>query len=175
VLLDRLSHQGGLVGNSTSLQTTNLPTAALTRYTSGVGVWVFAEIYSSIGLTAADLSITYTNQDGTGSRTGRLVAVGSSLSQSNTALPIALQAGDTGVRSVESVQFATAPGSAGNWGITLAKPLLMIPAPNGPGRADLLSMVGLFSEILDDACLVLANISNGNITDQQAVLHLGEF
>jgi hypothetical protein len=35
LLCDRLSHQGGLAGNVATSQTTNLATAALTRYTSG--------------------------------------------------------------------------------------------------------------------------------------------
>jgi len=34
-ICDRVSHQGGLSGIVTTAQTTNLPTAALTRYTSG--------------------------------------------------------------------------------------------------------------------------------------------
>ena len=35
-LCDRLSHQGGLSGTVTTAQTTNLPTAALTRNTDGI-------------------------------------------------------------------------------------------------------------------------------------------
>ena len=48
IIADRLSHQGGLSGTVTTAQTTNLGTAALTRYTSGIGVMAGLEIRRSV-------------------------------------------------------------------------------------------------------------------------------
>ena len=69
LLCDRLSHQGGLSGTTTGAQTTNLPTAALTRYTSGVDVFLGVEIYSAVGTTGTTITASYTNQAGTSGQT----------------------------------------------------------------------------------------------------------
>ncbi len=121
---DRLSHQGGLVGNSTSTQTTNLPTAALTRYTSGEGVWIALEIYLALGSTQTTATISYTNQAGTAGRTGTCQLGGTGTYQALSQMVfVALQAGDTGARSVESVTLTASTGIAGNFGVTLFRPL----------------------------------------------------
>ena len=124
IVADRLSHQGGLVGNSTSTQTTNLPTAALTRYTSGEGVWIALEIYLALGSTQTTATISYTNQAGTAGRTGTCQLGGTGTYQALSQMVfVALQAGDTGARSVESVTLTASTGIAGNFGVTLFRPL----------------------------------------------------
>lgn len=127
ILCDRVSHQGGLVGNLNTTQTTNLPTAALTRYTSGEGVWAAAEIYSSVGASAAQITTSYTNQAGTPGRISRGVTIGSSAFNTPGRFQILTpQNGDTGFRSVESVILSVTTGTAGNFGITLFKPLVLL-------------------------------------------------
>jgi hypothetical protein len=162
VVVDRLSHQGGLSGVPTTAQTTNLPTAALTRYTSGVGVMAAIEIHSAIGSTATTVTASYTNQDGTAGRTTKPVAIGGSgLNVARLLLPLPLQDGDTGVRSVESVTLAANTTSAGNLGVTLFKPLLLMPGHslNGghqPNHWDGLLCGGQkLVGVDDDACLQL--------------------
>ncbi|MBX9580465.1 MAG: hypothetical protein K2X87_09170 [Gemmataceae bacterium] len=128
MLCDRLSHQGGLVGNVATAQTTNLPTAALTRYTSGAGVMAALEVYTAIGTGGSTVSVSYTNQAGTSGRTSKPVVIGATGANAATQFfPLPLQDGDTGVRSVESVTMAAATGTAGNMGVTLYKPLLILP------------------------------------------------
>lgn len=124
VMIDRLSHQGGLVANIATLQNTNLPTAALTRYTDGEGVWIGLEIYATIGNTQVIATVTYTNQAGVGGRIG-ICQLGSTGGYTATGLisVVALQAGDTGARSVESVQLSATTGIAGSFGVTLFRPL----------------------------------------------------
>lgn len=134
MLVDRLSHQGGLVGNVDTLQTTNLPTAALTRYTDGVGVWCGMHFYSTIGSTDVTITFLYTNQAGTGSRTGTISYVSTPVVDAMSLMQ--MEAPDTGVRSVESIQLDVTSGSAGNMGITLFKPLSLIGGGNFGETAD---------------------------------------
>lgn len=124
IIADRLAHSGGLSGTSATAQTTNLPTPALTRYTSGVGVMIGLSIYSSVGSTARTVSATYTNQAGTGSCVTPDVAFGGSGdSAARRMILLPLASGDTGVRSVESVTLSASTGTAGNFGVTLFRPL----------------------------------------------------
>ncbi len=157
VLCDRLSHQGGLSAIVTTAQTTNLPTSALTRYTTGAGVMMGLEIYTQIGTTATTVTASYTNQDGTAGRTTLATAFGGT---NNREVPrlinLPLQQGDTGVRAVASVTVLATTGTAGAFGVTLYRPLIAIPIVEhmGPHVHDaLLTLHGQFPEILDDACL----------------------
>jgi len=171
MLVDRLSHQGGLSGASTATQTTNLPTAALTRYTDGVGVMAALEIYSALGSTASTATISYTNQAGVSGRTSKPVVIGgASDNTSSRFIIISLQDDDTGIRSVESVTLAATTASAGNFGVTLFKPLMIF--PNFSYVADqvqprtLNTLIGGFGccpEIIDDACLQLLGLSNSTV------------
>lgn len=127
ILIDRLGHQGGLSGTTTGPQTTNLPTAALTRYTSGVGVMMAIQIWTAVGSTATTLSCSYTNTSNVGGRTSESVLFGGASNNAFTRnfIPIPLQVGDTGVKSVQSVTIAASTVSAaGNFGVVLYKPLI---------------------------------------------------
>jgi hypothetical protein len=133
---DRLSHQGGLDGNINTLQTTNLATAALTRGdTNGEGVEGFLEVYTAIGATPTTATVLYTNTAGTGSRAGSAVVPVSAAA--TRLMPIQLQAGDTGIKSVQSVQLAAATGTTGNFGVTLARRISEV-------------MIGAFTEFTFD-------------------------
>lgn len=159
VIYDRLSHQGGLVGNVATEQTTNLPTAALTRYTNGVGVMMSYENGSSpIGSTATTVSVRYTNSAGTSNRVSPDVTIGGSANM-NTAFiwcNIPLAVGDIGVRSVEGVTLAGTTGTAGAFGIVLWKPLMAIPVYEGCAHFefDTVRHLGaLFEQVQSGACL----------------------
>lgn len=125
LLCDRLSHQGGLSGTTTSEQTTNLDTAALTRETGGVGVMMGIEIYTAVGTTATTVSARYTNSAGTGSRNspGRTFG-GTNFREATQFLPLPLLGADLGVKSVQGVTVLISTGTVGNFGITLFKPLM---------------------------------------------------
>ena len=121
---DRLSHMGGLSGIVTGEQTTNLPTAALPRYTNGVGVQIAIDVYTGLGTTATTLTARYTNSDGVANRTTKPIVIPTSLAGAQRRF-LPLQDGDVGVLSVEGVTLAASTGTAGNFGITLIKPLAM--------------------------------------------------
>lgn len=162
-LCDRLSHQGGLAGNiSGSEQTTNLPTAALPRYTSGVGVFIGLEIYTVIGTGTSVATVRYTNSGGTGSRTTKGVDIGATGNREAGRFIICpLQDDDVGVDSVEGVTLTGSTATAGNFGVTLFRPLCMVPTLalqnqmlNG-GYRDMMTSSGggALVEIEDDACI----------------------
>jgi hypothetical protein len=130
VLCDRLSHQGGLSGTTTGAQTTNLPTAALTRSTDGIGVMAAVEIYTQLGATPQTFTCSYTNEAGTAGRTSTAVPLGGSAVQEvliNKFQIMTLQAGDRGVKSVESLTLSASTGTAGNFGLTLFRPIMTFP------------------------------------------------
>lgn len=167
LVVDRLSHQGGLSGTVTTAQTTNLPTAALTRYTSGEGVMLGLTIYTLIGTTATTVTASYTNQAGTAGRTTTAVVFGgTAFREAGRMVLLPLQAGDTGVRAVASVTVLATTGTAGNFGVTLVKPLYQICVPDGSG---VLPAGGFLSgstggglpAIVDDSCLSFLCCSQG--------------
>ena len=109
-------------------------TVSLPRYTDGKGVMMMA-VAQSAASTVGTFTVSYTNQDGTAGRTSavtytKAVAGGGALVSSTTnavsgSQPfIQLQAGDSGVRSVESVTFSAAGG--GLMAIVLVKPMMHI-------------------------------------------------
>jgi hypothetical protein len=151
IVIDRLSHQGGLVGNVGTPQTTNLPTAALTRYTDAVGVMAAIEVYTVASNTASVMTISYTNEAGVAGRTG-YAASRTTMSTVNSMLIFSLQAGDKGVKSVESFTMGTAMAVAGNLGITLFKPLLIFPGSVVQEQTDAL-MLGCMPVIKPTSCL----------------------
>ncbi len=101
LLCDRLSHQGGLSAVTTGAQTTNLPTAALTRYTDGEGVMLGLTVYTQIGATGTTITASYTNQAGTaGQTTPAVVFGGTGFREAGRMILLPLASGDTGVRAV---------------------------------------------------------------------------
>lgn len=156
ILVDRLTHQGGLSSNVTTPQTTNLPTAALTRYTDGVGVMIGITSYSNIGTVSngPTITVSYTNQSNVSGRT----TPARSLPGTNYNISIlGLQNGDYGVRSVESVTISNVV-TAGTFGVCLFKPICMYGPSFLANRSnnDVLSggMLGGIPSFLDDACLI---------------------
>jgi hypothetical protein len=154
-LFDRLVDHAGCVANVATAQTTNLPTAALTRETSGEGVWAFIEVYGAIGSTTTTVTISYTNQDGTAGRTSLPQTIGGAFrTGAQNLIPIPLQDGDTGVRSVQSMTLAATTGTAGNIGIVLAKPWALLTSKLHQGwGVDLMRGMREAPRLPDSACL----------------------
>ena len=170
VLYDLLSHQGGLSGTSApAAQTTNLPTAALTRYTSGLGVEIWLKIYTQIGASATTVTASYTNTTPTAGRTTTAVAIGAANNREMTrVIALPLQAGDRGVTSVGSVTLAATTGTAGNFGVSLVKRIAEIPFPLAGvcGFANLVRGGEGPIEIAPGAALFLAWHANATVAPQ---------
>jgi hypothetical protein len=159
VAIDLLNVSGGLNGTITTEQTTNLPTAALTRHTGGDGVFIGIVIYALVGTTATTVTVRYTNQAGTPNRASTVTAFGATgFREVGLLIQIPLQEGDTGVRSVEGVTLTATTGTAGNFGVCLFKPLMgfSLDSTTGTIPLDAVStggMIGSMAEFDDDACL----------------------
>jgi len=163
MLVDMCGYYPGINMNSSSSQTlTGTPTL---RYTNGVGVRASLVIVTTSGATAHNLSMTYTNQAGTGSRTLPVTvactasAITPHITHSGTAannygpfLPLA--SGDTGIQSVQSVQLSAA-SLAGTAALVLYKPLLTIPLSTVSiaSERDFLNQIPSLPQVKDGACL----------------------
>lgn len=153
-----LNHSGGLSGVVTTEQTTNLPTAALTRHTSGEGVMMALVVYTVIGLSAVTVSVSYTNQAGTPGRVSPAVQIGgNSFREAGAVILLPVEGADSGVRSVESVTLSGTTGTAGNFGVILFKPLALFDCNDASTThnfdAVYRGFAGSFAEFDDDACV----------------------
>lgn len=159
LLYDRLFHIGGLSGTSTAAQTIQGSPAspALTRNTGGAGNMAFYEIYTVIGTTGTTLTMTYTNQAGTGSRTSTINIGATSFREVTRMQRIPLAAGDFGIQSIQQIQLTATTGTLGNFGITIAQPLAWIPvgAAGTMGWRDYTTGLPGIPVIDPDACLSL--------------------
>lgn len=129
LLVDKLVAASGVSGNVNTAQTTD--TTSLTRYTDGAGVLATMEVTTALGATASNVTLSYTNQDGTSGRTSPSVAMTTSaitgrLVPVETGPFMRLSNGDFGVRSVQSVTLSAAMG-AGVLNLYLYKPLHWLP------------------------------------------------
>ena len=159
LLYDRLMHCGGLSGGVTTAQTVqgaNPGTPPITRNIDGDGNMAWYEIYTVIGTTSTTLTMSYTDQDGNAA-TSTINCGGTGFREVTRAQRIPLAAGDTGIRSIQSVQLTSTTGPAGTFGITLAKPLAWLPvgAAGTAGWRDYTTGLPGIPTIDPDACLAL--------------------
>jgi hypothetical protein len=149
-------------------------TATLSRYTDGVGVQVLA--VSLAGRTGGQqFNFIYTNSDGVAGRTSQTVFQNNSsvigCIQNNGAAAnassmafIGLQAGDSGVRSIQSV---TMLGSdVGLFALVLVKPLAtsVIRGIDAPVEMDYLIHKNELTRIYDDAFISFICLPNGALS-----------
>ncbi len=161
LVYDRLAHSSNLNGTLATAQTVG--GSALTRYTTGNDVELFLECYTPTGATQVNVTVSYTNQAGTAGRT----SVSSPFWATPVAgqmLPIPLQSGDTGVRSVESVTLSATTATAGSFGITLVKRLCEAPVVLASGGIVLDPFALGMPDIQDNACIVFAMICSTTST-----------
>jgi hypothetical protein len=132
MLVDYLWEASGISATINTAQTVN--STALGRYsgTAAAGNMIMSEVAVTHGATAQNLTITYTNQAGTGGRSTGAVAATASVATprvnpySGFGPFMPLAAGDTGVRSIETAQYSAA-NSAGSDHLCIVRPLLMMP------------------------------------------------
>lgn len=123
-LYDRVYAASGFDGTVSTPQTITSPPTLTRPGSTGVGLQIFLEIYTPIGITGRNITVQYTNSAGTASRNTQTYAWSSS--SGNTAgavIPVLLQAGDLGVQSIQSVTLSGSTGTAGNFGVALYLPL----------------------------------------------------
>jgi hypothetical protein len=155
ILYDRLLHQGNLSGSSTADQTVG---DTITRNTGGAGNIVFVEIYSVIGGTAREVTMSYTNQSGTSGQTSVATKIGATgWRENNRVILLPLQSGDTGVQAVASLTLSASTGGTGAMGITIGNPLAYvgIGTAGGAGWRDFVTGLPGIPSIQSGSCLSL--------------------
>lgn len=160
ILYDRLLHQSNLSGTTTGAQNVqNGSGVTLTRHTAGVGNEIWMEIYgTAIGGTPQTVTCSYTNQAGTSGRTTQAVPVAAALATGaiKSILEVCrlpLQAGDTGVQSVETLTLSGSTGTAGVMGVTIANRIAEIEVRDSVAIADFTYGDAGTIVIADNACL----------------------
>ena len=149
LLLDRLWHNGGYTITSTSAQNITSPTWPSrcptsgtddTPATTGHAVLLAMEISAATGAGTPTITVTYTNQAGTGSRTATNIIATVASSAIGATYFIGLQAGDTGVRSVQSVQLS-ATWTSGTMNLVAYRELAALELPGAfiPNAIDFLT------------------------------------
>lgn len=128
---------------STAAQTitsTTFPARDTAASTNGDGVFLAIEVSSALGVGTPTWTLTYTNQAGTGSRTATNLDPVVASSAIGAFYRIGLQAGDTGVRSVQTFQ-SSATATSGQFVIVAYRVLaaLELTAANTPNALDALT------------------------------------
>lgn len=127
VLCDRLWHNSGFTVTSTGAQTVNSvtwPARDNDGATAGAGVQIAVEQYTTGGAGTPTLTMDYTNSAGVGSRTGTC-ALPTTLT-AGTFVPFSLQAGDTGVQSVQTIT-QSASMTSGSYGLVAYRTMVTVP------------------------------------------------
>lgn len=164
MLVDLQGYWPGISTNSATLQTlTGTPTL---RYTNGAGCRLFTVTTVASGLTAHNITLSYSNTTPTSGRAlpvtvamtasaivGHIAHSGTAANNYGPFLPLA--SGDTGVSTVASVTMSAASG-AGTMALCLARPLFTLPLTTASVAAerDLVNQLPSMPRVIDGACLV---------------------
>lgn len=184
ILVDLLGVYPYIDANSASVQTCG-NTNGLTRYTDGAGVkammvsggtgYVVSNVApTTVGAAAHTVAITYTNSQGVGSRQMPVtVACTASAIQghvthaanaANNYFPLPLANGDSGVKSIQSIQLSAATGTAGTYyHMYLFKELAVMPVPASLTyfERDFINMMPSLERVVDGAYLSFIYVANG--------------
>ena len=165
MLVDLLGFYPITTVTTTTAQTLN-NTVTLPRYTDGAGVQAFMTPSTVMGAATPNLSIGYTNSANTASRAtpttlpiGNTAAAVTSIVYSGTGSGkygpfMPLQAGDAGIRSVQTVTISVSYVS-GVLNLVLCKPLLTLPITTlgVTAERDLVNQFASMPKVYDGACL----------------------
>lgn len=165
MLVDALGFYPITTVTTTTEQTLN-NTVTLPRFTTGAGVQAFLTPSTVMGAGTPNITLTYTNQAGTTGRTtpatlpiGMTAAPVSSIVYSGTGagkygpfMPLA--AGDSGIRSVQSIKLS-ATYTSGVLNLVLCRPLLTLPLPavGVAAERDLINQLPSLPYVYNGACL----------------------
>ena len=165
MLVDLLGFYPVTSVTTTGAQTLN-NTVTLPRYTDGAGVQAFITPSTVMGAATPSISIGYTNSASTAGR-----ATPATLPIGNTAAPVTqivysgtgagkfgpfmpLQAGDAGIKSVQSISLSASYVS-GVLNLVLCRPLLTLPITTlgVTAERDLINQLNSGPRVYDGACL----------------------
>jgi hypothetical protein len=165
---DRLNHCGGFSATDTASKTINTP--AISRGdTTGEDVVLFVECYTVTGGTPRNLTINFTDSDN--NATSTVVVIPASM-RAGRLVPVPLPSGVRGVRSVQSMQLDASTGTAGNYGLTMARRIGPYQSRVETETEARRGLEHCYPKIDADACLWLASmtLSSSGSTDMAGTL-----
>jgi hypothetical protein len=150
-LADRLWHNGGINPTLTTPQaivSPAWPARDVNGSSDGDGVLLALEVSAATGSGTPTITVGYTNSDGVAGRTATTVTAVSASSTLWTMYLVGLQAGDTGVRSVESITLSVS-WSSGTINLVAYREIvaLELSGPNVGAAVDIVT--GGFQRIYD--------------------------
>jgi hypothetical protein len=164
MLYDRLVSVSGisLVGTGNK----NVNSVTLPRYTGtdSAGLQVWLEVTTATNTTAPVVSMnSYTDQDGNGTSAGGTITFPAAATNIDTMVgPLPLASGDSGVRSVETINVATAAASTGTCNLVILRPLAYLGLPLMLGQErDFVSMLPSLTRLYDGHSLGLMYMADG--------------
>lgn len=171
-LLDRIWHNGGYTITSTSAQNSTTPTWGArdaNGSTNGDGVLLMLEVSATVGAATPTITVSYTNSAGTAGRTGVNMVTTRSAAGASSCYLISLQAGDTGVRSVESLTLS-ASWISGTINLVAFRPIAFVdgfqPSQSEPAVWDYAGRGAV--KLYDSSCLFFMQNCN---TTSEATIH----
>lgn len=109
LLIDRLWHNSGLNATLTTAQNVNsatLPARDINQTTNGEGVLIGLELSTAASANTPTVTISYTNSAGTSGRTATNINALAATSGLGNFYIFSLQAGDTGVSSIQTITYS---------------------------------------------------------------------
>jgi hypothetical protein len=172
ILCDRLWHNSGLNLTSTSAQTINSvawPARDANGSSNGAQVLIGLEVTTATGSGTPNFTMSYTNQAGTASKTGTGILPGGASSPVGSFYPMGLDAGDTGVRSVQSFTLS-ASWSSGAASLVAYREIarLELTAANVPSAIDAITsgMPRMYDNSVPFLLFVPSGTSSSNVSGQ---------
>lgn len=131
-IYDRLWQNSGIVVTTTTAQSITpvaIPSRDINGAALGAGLSAWLEVYTATtnAGVVTTIQISYTNQAGTAGRTGTIPSFPAT-AVAGTCVQFALQAGDTGIRSIESITLGTSLGG-GAVGIVISRDIAIGSVP----------------------------------------------
>jgi hypothetical protein len=128
--VDVLVSAGNILATSATSQ--NISTTSLSRWTSGEGLAMTLEVTAALGATAANITISYTDQAGNTANSTGAIALTTSAAVGRL-VPILdgpmirLATGDYGVRTIEGCILSASMTGSGVMAALIYKPLVVCP------------------------------------------------
>ena len=166
MIYDRLWHVGGINLNINTLQSFT-GVLAPTRHTDGINNLLLLEITTASGTTTTTITVLYTNTADVSGRSAT-VTLPAAAQPINRCWFLGLQAGDIGVKSVQSIQLSAATGAAGVANLVMFNAAEVVVTPwvtNQWTERDLVLQMANMPRVLDDACLALMVLASATATN----------
>ena len=166
-LIDRLWHNSGIVvtqfNNPQAVNSVPFPARDQNGSINGEGVLIGVEVSSVTGSGSPSMTISYTNSDGTPGRTGS-TGTTATTAGAGSFWPFSLQAGDKGVKSIQSVDLS-ATWTSGTVHLVAYRTVLTVSTISGGGTAYADALTGgmprLFNNSVPSFLLFPASSASG--------------